>query len=125
MPLLPARVSASGTCVPTKRISPDVAPSGPLKMPLTTRPSTRLSERLAGGTPLANRSLNLVDGLVVSGILSGPLGATSGEIRFVGTQVPDADTRAGSNGIFSLSVSASDLYRPLLIPDSPTLAPLL
>lgn len=92
-------------------------PSGGKSAPTDTM------EILTGGTPLANRSLDLVDGLVVSGILTGPLGATSGEVRFVGTQVPDADTRAGGNGIFSLSVSASNLYRPLLIPDSPTLAP--
>ncbi len=64
MPLPPARVSASGTCVPTKRTSPDVAPSGPVKMPLTTRPSTRSSERLASGVPPVRISIVSVGALL-------------------------------------------------------------
>ena len=92
-------------------------PPGSMSAPTDTM------EILTGGTPLANRTLKLDPGTLVGGTLTGPAGAIAGEIRFVGMQVPDADTRAGANGLFSFYVSAADVYRPLLIPDSPTLAP--
>lgn len=79
-------------------------------------------EPIVGGTPAANRTLNVNGGTAVSGVLTGPAGPIAGEIRFIGTRVPDADTRAGGSGSFTVALS-SDLYRPLLIPDSPLLAP--
>ncbi|HEX4459671.1 MAG TPA: hypothetical protein VIA18_16950, partial [Polyangia bacterium] len=78
---------------------------------------------LTGGTPLANRPVRLDSGSAASGVLSDGMGPIPGEIRFVGMSVPDADTRAGASGTFSVAVGTTDYYQPLLIPDSPLLAP--
>ena len=87
-------------------------------------PLTDVTVSITGGTPLS-RDLTLDAGTAVSGVLRAAGVATVGEVRLIADpdSGPDADAITDGSGNFALAVQASGYYTPLLIPQSPTLAP--
>lgn len=77
---------------------------------------------LVGGVPLSSFDLTLSAGTAIAGTLTGPGGATAGEVRLIADSGPDAVTTTTS-GPFTLAVLGDGLYTPLLIPSSVALAP--
>ncbi len=97
---------------------------------VTPPASTRLPQQdrvmsISGGTPLSANDLTLETGVPVPGVLRGPAGPVAGEVQLVPESGPEIHLAVGVTGAFTLPVRLDAMYRVVLIPGDPALAPAL
>jgi hypothetical protein len=90
-------------------------------------PQQDIVVNVKGHTPTAAEDLALSTGDHLSATLKGPAGAAiAGEVRLLASNgAPDALALAPMNGLFTVPISNSLEYQPLLIPQDSSLAPVL
>ena len=76
-----------------------------------------------GNTPQGALGLQLTTGTVVGGVLRGPSGPTAGEVQLFPQGGPEVHVAVGTTGQFSIPLQPGAMYRLVLIPTDPSLAP--
>ena len=79
--------------------------------------------QLFGDAPQLANDLYFPSPATLTGKLQGPSGAIAGEVALFPATGPEARVSVDATGLFSMPISLTEMYRVVLIPASPVLAP--